>query len=171
MRRDNQKIKAVDAITPSPVGDLGFCLVEGRLISIHFLPPLQAQNPAWKNKLKPILAELNAYFKNPQHRFTINIEPSGTAFQKKVWKVLQSIPSGETRSYLDLAKRLHTSPRAIGMACRSNPLPIFIPCHRVVAKTNLGGFCGETAGRFMRIKQALLEAEKAALVRNILIPT
>ena len=111
--------------------------------------------------MKPVLAELKAYFANPRHRFKLALQPQGTPFQQAVWKALQAIPSGKTLTYQDLALKLKTSARAVGNACRKNPLPIFIPCHRVVAKSGLGGFCGEKDGRFMRVKKTLLEWEKS----------
>ncbi|MDX2163823.1 MAG: MGMT family protein [Gammaproteobacteria bacterium] len=85
---------------------------------------------------------------------------NGTDFQKRVWAELLKIPPGKTVTYSDLAKKLHSHPRAIGQACKANPLPVTIPCHRVVGKNNLGGYFGETQGKLLRRKQALLNAEK-----------
>src|SRR5579872_1995216 len=73
-------LSPVDVIIPSPIGNLGFYFMEERLIAIQFLPQTKARNPALKTKLKPILADLNAYFKNPQHRFKQNLPLSGTPF-------------------------------------------------------------------------------------------
>ncbi len=84
----------------------------------------------------------------------------GTAFQKRVWQALCNIPPGTTKTYGELAKELHTSPRAIGNACRKNPLPIIIPCHRVVAKNSLGGYAGARTGELIEFKKWLLENEK-----------
>jgi len=156
---NKNKLQEVDVIIPSPVGNLGFCLIEEKLATIQFLPSSKARNPALKKRLEPILAELSAYFRDPRHRFNLALQPSGTRFQKTVWKMMQEIPSGKTVTYLDLAQRLNTSPRAIGQACRQNPLPILIPCHRVVSKMGLGGFSGEKEGKFMKIKQDLLQHE------------
>ncbi len=156
------KANSVDVILPSPVGNLGFKLTEGKLTAIQFLPQTKALNPALKKELKPILAELKTYFANPHHRFKLALQPQGTIFQKAVWKALQAIPSGTTLTYQDLAIKLKTSARAVGNACRKNPLPIFIPCHRVVAKNGLGGFCGVKAGKLLRVKMALLELEKSS---------
>jgi methylated-DNA-[protein]-cysteine S-methyltransferase len=84
---------------------------------------------------------------------------AGTPFQQKVWTALRQIPPGITRTYGELARQLGTAPRAIGSACRSNPILLFVPCHRVVAATGAGGFAGETAGRWMEIKRWLLARE------------
>ena len=87
----------------------------------------------------------------------------GTPFQKAVWAALLRIPQGETRSYQALAKQLKTSPRAVGNACRANPLALIVPCHRVLAKSGLGGFCGKKAGKYLKIKTWLLAHEGALL--------
>ena len=73
---------------------------------------------------------------------------------------MQKIPYGKTKSYGELAQELKTSARAIGNACRHNPLPIIIPCHRIVAKNNLGGYNGATEGKMLNIKEWLLQHEK-----------
>ena len=72
---------------------------------------------------------------------------------------MQKIPSGETKTYGELALELKTSARAIGQACRKNPISIVIPCHRVTAKNNLGGFAGKKSGRLLDIKKYLLMHE------------
>lgn len=85
---------------------------------------------------------------------------NGTVFQKRVWRALLQIPCGTTLTYSDLAKKLKSHPRAIGQACRTNPLPLIIPCHRVVAKNSLGGYSGATSGKKLAFKRQLLEREK-----------
>jgi len=89
----------------------------------------------------------------------VPLAPGGTLFQQRVWMALRQIPPGERFTYGELAKRLGTSPRAVGGACRANPIPLLIPCHRVVAAHGLGGFAGETEGHWLRIKRWLLEHE------------
>ena len=84
---------------------------------------------------------------------------AGTPFQRKVWQALRRIPPGVTRTYGELAHQLGTAPRAVGGACRRNPVLLFVPCHRVVAAAGAGGFAGETAGRWMEIKRWLLARE------------
>ncbi len=154
------KQKPSDVILPFPIGNLGFSLKDGKLYSIHYLPLGKAHNPQLKKELDPIITELNAYFADPRYRFTLKLQPQGTPFQKSVWKALQAIPCGETRTYQEIAQKLKTSPRAVGNACRTNPFPIFIPCHRVVAKKGLGGFCGTSNGKWLQVKKALLALEK-----------
>jgi len=87
------------------------------------------------------------------------LQPQGTPFQQRVWAALRRIPAGESRTYGQLARELGTSARAIGGACRANPIPLFIPCHRVVAASGLGGFSGAREGRWLEIKSQLLQHE------------
>lgn len=106
-----------------------------------------------------VCAALQRWFSGADWPRDIPVNPSGTAFQKRVWQALQKIPSGETRTYGELAKQLGSSPRAIGGACRRNPIPLLIPCHRVVATNGAGGFAGQTDGHWMYIKHWLLSHE------------
>jgi methylated-DNA-[protein]-cysteine S-methyltransferase len=106
------------------------------------------------------LNNLNQYFIDTRHIFTIPIERVGTPFQMKVWDYLLSIPHAKTRSYGALAKALNTSARAIGQACANNPLPLIYPCHRVVAAKGIGGFFHQTNDNFfITIKKQLLMLE------------
>lgn len=97
--------------------------------------------------------------------FELPVRLSGTAFQRRVWAALQSIPAGETRTYGALARELGTAARAIGQACRTNPCPIVVPCHRVVARHGLGGFSGATSGPRLAYKRWLLDHEGVRLPR------
>lgn len=89
----------------------------------------------------------------------IPLELAGTEYQNKVWRALLQIPCGETRTYGEMAKQLGSAPRAIGGACRRNPVPLLIPCHRVVAANGDGGFAGHTQGFWMNSKRWLLAHE------------
>jgi methylated-DNA-[protein]-cysteine S-methyltransferase len=71
---------------------------------------------------------------------------AGTVFQQRVWRALCEIPMGETRTYGELAKALGSAPRAVGQACRRNPTPILVPCHRVISVSGLGGYDGVGEG-------------------------
>lgn len=86
-----------------------------------------------------------------------------TAHRTKVLEALCSIPVGETRTYASLAADLDSSPRAVGGACRNNPFPLLIPCHRVISSSGLGGYAGETKGELTGIKQKLLKHEAARI--------
>lgn len=118
--------------------------------------PDQQQLPRIAREAK---AQLLAYLENGQSRFDIALQPEGTEFQQRVWQALLDIPAGETRTYADLAKLLDSSPRAVGGACRRNPIALIIPCHRVVARDGPGGYAGQTSGPQLAIKQWLLQHE------------
>lgn len=103
--------------------------------------------------------EVSAYFAGERRVFTLPLAPRGTAFQQVFYAALCAIPYGETRTYGDLAQDLGVSAQAIGQACGANPIAILIPCHRVLAAQNLGGYSG--AGG-IEAKVALLRLEGAA---------
>jgi methylated-DNA-[protein]-cysteine S-methyltransferase len=102
---------------------------------------------------------LNAYWFDPASVVRIKLRVQGSPYRRQVWEVLCGIPLGETLSYAAVAKKMGSSARAVGNACRDNPYPLFIPCHRVVAASGLGGYCGQTAGQMLAIKHDLLAFE------------
>jgi methylated-DNA-[protein]-cysteine S-methyltransferase len=104
-----------------------------------------------------IANEITCYFQNPHHRFQLSLKPHGSAYQQRVWNALLTIPTGRALTYGELAQTLQTSPRAIGQACKSNPITLFIPCHRVIGKTSLGGYMGKSQA--LQYKKALLQHE------------
>ncbi len=103
--------------------------------------------------------QLDAYFNGDRKDFELPFAPMGTPFQQKVWRELQAIPYGTTVSYGELAARLGTGARAVARACASNPLAIFIPCHRVVGAS--GALTGYSGGSGVDTKRALLRLEGA----------
>ncbi len=108
---------------------------------------------------KRVGEELKQYFAGKRRTFTFPLEPEGTAFEKRVWKALEKIPYGETRTYGDVARSIGnpTAARAVGAANGRNPIPIVVPCHRVVAAGGkLGGFGGG-----LPLKKKLLSLEGA----------
>lgn len=123
----------------------------------------EVQPETGKEKLNELMRQarlqLEAYSSSADQVLDLPLAPEGTVFQQKVWSVLCRIPPGQVRTYGDIASELGSSPRAVGNACRANPIPLFIPCHRVVAKSGMGGFAGQTRGRQMEIKIALLRHE------------
>jgi len=150
--------KVYDAVIHSPIGRLG--IRAGAVLSaIDFVSarvPLQRPGTPLARR---VCSQLSAYFVNPRRRFQLPLDPAGTAYQRQVWRALQRIPAGRVRSYGQLARGLQSAPRAIGGACRANPIPIVIPCHRVVSAHGLGGFMGHTDGHALRIKRWLLAHE------------
>lgn len=108
--------------------------------------------------LKKANKELQEYFSGKRKIFNLPLEPKGTEFQQKVWKTLQEIPYGKTYSYKDVAGNVGNikASRAVGMANNKNPIPILIPCHRVIgANGKLVGYAGG-----LELKEKLLELEK-----------
>jgi len=149
-----------DAVIPAPFGRLGLRLTNGRLSEIDFLDaraPLRRPPDAATRR---IARALENYFKQPRRTLKLPLVLNGTEFQRRVWRALVRIPPGEVRQYGELAAALKSSPRAVGNACRANPIPVVVPCHRVVARTGLGGFMGREAGRAIQIKQWLLAHER-----------
>lgn len=106
--------------------------------------------------------QIEAYFMSALSGFDLDIDVAGTAFQQSVWAVISSIKVGETLTYTDVANQLNSSPRAVGNACRANPVPIIVPCHRIVSKSGIGGFDGQRAGKNIDIKYWLLDHERSA---------
>ena len=127
----------------SPIGPLTLTEEDGALIRLDFGKKGQAGPET------PLLAEarnqLEQYFSGSLRRFTLPLQPKGTPFQQKVWAALLQIPWGETRTYCQVAAMIGQPKacRAVGMANNRNPLPIFIPCHRVIgANGQLTGYAG-----------------------------
>jgi methylated-DNA-[protein]-cysteine S-methyltransferase len=144
------------SIIQSPIGPLGLNWVDGALCGLDLEPTAATTGTTAPSTL---LDELAAYFADPAHRFRMPIRLSGTPFRQRVWSALGAIPVGQTRTYGELAAELGTSARAVGGACRANPCPIVVPCHRVVGSNGLGGFAGDTSGRKLAVKRWLLRHE------------
>lgn len=148
------------AVVATPLGKFNLAAAAGVLLECNWAPdetPLREPESAL---LIDLLAQLQRYWKNPATaRFSTPLLLQGSAFSRMVWDALCAIPCGETRSYGELAKQLHTAPRAIGGACRNNPFTLIVPCHRVVAAAGLGGYSGERCGTLTDIKQRLLAHE------------
>ncbi len=103
--------------------------------------------------------QLEAYFKGQRTAFDLPLAPLGTAFQQRVWRKMRGIAYGETASYGALAAALSSGPRAVGMACARNPLPVIIPCHRVIGGG--GALTGYSGGEGLATKCYLLRLEGA----------
>jgi methylated-DNA-[protein]-cysteine S-methyltransferase len=108
-----------------------------------------------------IQRQFKQYWLNSDNLIDIKLLRQGSAFRHKVWAELCNIPFGETVTYSALAGKIGSSARAVGNACRDNPYPVIIPCHRVVSVSGMGGYCGKTEGDFIAIKCKLLDYEAA----------
>lgn len=148
-----------DAVIQTPLGKLGIRLEKDALSLIDFVSPcVPDMVPATPSAARAV-EELQRYFEDPGRPFTLSLMLYGTPFQLRVWRALQAISPGSVRTYGDLAKELGSSPRAVGGACRSNPVPIIVPCHRVVSATGLGGYSGARGGEWLALKERLLAHE------------
>lgn len=165
--RVNDPGVAWDAVLLLPFGRLGVRCSAGELLQTEYLPgpgvPIPAP-PALAGLVDELQAQLLAYCRDPRHAPRVPMAPAGSAFQARVWSALMDIPAGRTLSYGELARQLGSSARAVGGACASNPFAPLVPCHRVVARSGLGGFAGstETGGELLGIKRWLLAHESAA---------
>ena len=149
------------AVVPAPVGMLGIRMREGRLVGIDFAPATDPPGKAPDEATREVLDQLFHYFEDARWRFDLPLALGGTPFQRRVWEALCRIPTGSTRSYGELARTLDSSARAVGGACRRNPVPIVVPCHRVIAAGGrAGGFMGEREGDALSIKMWLLDHER-----------
>ena len=104
--------------------------------------------------------QLDAYFNGALRKFDLPLAPDGSDYQRRVWRKLADIPYGETLSYGALAKTMSTGARAVGTACASNPLPIILPCHRVVGGD--GALTGYSGGDGLATKRYFLRMESAS---------
>lgn len=128
------------------------------LAGIDYVHDLSAQSPTDK-LAKEVVRQLECYFRDPQWFFDLPLDLAGTPFQRRLWQALSKIPVGTTDTYGQLASRLSSGAQAVGQACRRNPVPIVVPCHRIVSLQGMGGYAGEVDGEKMRIKKALLAQE------------
>ena len=140
--------------TKSPLGPLTLFAEVDSLVALEF------GNIAEHNSsslIKEAISQLEAYFKGQLKRFNLPLKAPGTDFQKTVWNLVVKIPYGSTRSYGEVSHDLGTAPRAVGGACGKNPIPIIVPCHRVLAANyRIGGF---SVGDGTHTKALLLHLE------------
>jgi methylated-DNA-[protein]-cysteine S-methyltransferase len=139
----------------SPVGNLVIDESEEAIVAIRW-----ADEPAGNGSelLSEAARQLDAYFAGRLTDFDLPLSPAGSDFEARVWTAMQQIPYGETRCYGDLATAIASAPRAVGRACGKNPIPIVIPCHRVLGKGWMGGYSGSGG---LTTKKALLALEGA----------
>jgi len=140
----------------SPIGELTLSEDDGAIVALDWgWGRDQEETPL----LLEAKAQLNAYFDGSGENFSLPLRPYGSQFQQNVWKEMLNIPYGKTMTYGEMAKKLNSAAQPIGGACGRNPIPIIIPCHRVLASGGkLGGY---TADGGLEIKRALLQLEGA----------
>ena len=141
----------------SPVGTLTVTAADGAITRIAWADAKARDDD-------PVLAEaadqLAAYFSGERRSFELPLAPQGEAFQQRVWQAMLEIPYGSVASYGDISEKAGGDPRAVGAACGANPIPIVIPCHRVVGTGHMGGYSGAggvaTKHRLLVLEGALL---------------
>ncbi|HLJ05164.1 MAG TPA: methylated-DNA--[protein]-cysteine S-methyltransferase [Acetobacteraceae bacterium] len=123
----------------SPIGDISIAEDAGAIVAVDW---------GWGRDqdatllLRRAREQLHAFLDGELTEFALPLAPAGTPYQRRVWQTLCAVPYGETRSYIDIARVAGGSARSVGQANGSNPIPLIIPCHRVIATTHLGGYSG-----------------------------
>jgi len=134
------------AYAPAPIGNLLLIADEEGLLRIEFPPASPPDEVSLdEERLMPVIRQIGEFFAGRRKTFDVRIALRGTAFQLEVWRALLCIPYGETRSYAEIAKSIGrpTATRAVGAANGANPVPIIVPCHRVIGSNgSLTGFGG-----------------------------
>lgn len=156
-------MSAYQAIIAAPFARIGLRMADEAVSVLDYLPANTPEQPPADAATTQVVAQLQAYFHDPRAPFTVPLRPEGSAFQQRVWAALRALPPGAVLTYGELAKQLTSAARAIGGACRANPLPILIPCHRVVSQQGLGGYAGAVTGDPLAIKRWLLRHEGVEL--------
>ena len=143
----------------TPLGDITLSEEDGAIVALDWG---RGRDRAETPLLRRAAAQLQDYFDGARTEFDLPLAPQGTPFRLKVWEALRRIPAGETRSYAEIARMVGcASARAIGQANGANPIPILIPCHRVVAAGGaLGGYSGAEGPA---TKRYLLDLERRTL--------
>jgi methylated-DNA-[protein]-cysteine S-methyltransferase len=145
---------------PTRLGHIGIAEQNGNLTQLYFATDALSTNA--EIKTTPLITEafsqLNAYLAGKLQQFSLPLAPQGTDFMQTVWQALCAVPYGKTASYKDIALTIGNpkAVRAVGMANHKNPLPIFIPCHRIIGSN--GKLVGYAGG--LQLKQQLLDLEK-----------
>jgi len=140
----------------SPIGDLTLFAEDDAIVALEW---------GWGSLTDPApvlsraKAALEAYFDGEPLDDSLPLAPAGSPYRQKVWAALRAIPAGQARSYAEIARIAGGSPRSVGGANAANPIPIFIPCHRVLATHGIGGYSG---GEGLATKRALLAIEQLA---------
>lgn len=164
MNRSSAKLDArqPDAILTFPLPGQSFKLAvfsdDGALTGIDFLTEEQITQAPRSALAEKVALQLQAYLDDPQRPFDLPLNLQGTQFQRRLWSALQNVPAGETATYGELVKKLgmRGGAQAVGQACRRNPIPIIVPCHRILSRSGVGGYAGRTSGEKLALKQSLL---------------
>ena len=150
---------ALSASFAAPFAVIGISTNRERVVRIQYLPLSTPEKKPSDELSLEVITQIKKYIENPKHVFTLPVDISGTDYRLRVWHELEKIKPGQIKTYGEIAASLDSSPRAVGMACGDNKLPLLVPCHRVVAKHGVGGFM-HSRGRFaLGVKSWLLKHE------------
>ncbi len=147
----------LQAAFDTPTGRMRVTETDGAITGLRWAA--RAQEDDRSELIEAVVAQLGEYFARQRQAFDLPLAPAAEAFQMRFLWVLRAIPYGETRSYGEIAREMGVSAQAIGQACGANPIPVLIPCHRVLGAQGLGGFSG---GMGVETKVELLKLEGAA---------
>jgi methylated-DNA-[protein]-cysteine S-methyltransferase len=140
----------------TPIGPITVSEEDGAIVALDWgWGRDQTETPT----LRRARSQLHAYFDGKRDSFTLPLNPQGTPYRRRVWQALTEIPYGATRSYAEIARAAGGAPRSVGQANAANPIPIIIPCHRVLASNGIGGYSG---GDGLETKRYLLALETHA---------
>ncbi|NVK15487.1 MAG: methylated-DNA--[protein]-cysteine S-methyltransferase [Rhodobacteraceae bacterium] len=145
----------ISASLETPVGPLSVAERDGAIVRLDWTAEAGGQSAL----LTRALEQLHAYFAGELTAFDLPLQVEGSDFQRAVCDAMLAIPFGETRTYGEIARELGAPPQPVGNACGGNPIPVIIPCHRVLGASGLGGFSGKGG---VETKVALLKHEGAA---------
>jgi methylated-DNA-[protein]-cysteine S-methyltransferase len=148
------------AIVAAPGFSLGIRCDDDEITGVEFMKPC-AEQVATTEAAMEASRQMHAWLEDAGFCFGLPLRPAGTPFQRRVWTGISSIPTGETKTYGELAAAVGSAPRAVGNACGANPYPVVVPCHRVIAADGrLGGFAGNRTGFLLDVKRWLLDHER-----------
>ena len=149
------------AVIPFPAMHVGISIEDEKLVGVRYLQRSTPLREPSSRLAEQVVRQLERYRDDPDIEFDLPLTIGGTEFQQRVWRVMQRIPRGKTRTYGDVAKSLGSAARAVGQACGENRLPIIIPCHRIIAASGIGGFGHSRGGYLLEAKRWLLAHEQA----------
>jgi methylated-DNA-[protein]-cysteine S-methyltransferase len=148
------------AIVAAPGFSLGIRCDDDEITGVEFIEPC-AEQVATTELAMEASRQMHAWLEDAQFCFGLPLRSAGTPFQCRVWTGISGIPTGETKTYGELAAAVGSAPRAVGNACGANPYPVVVPCHRVIAADGrLGGFAGNRTGFLLDVKRWLLDHER-----------
>jgi methylated-DNA-[protein]-cysteine S-methyltransferase len=151
--------QSFSAIIPGPHCMLGIQTDESRVVGTEFLSIEEPELSPLNHIAEEVVFQLKRWLDDPEWDICLSLIEMGTPFQRKIWQALLDIEPGKPKTYGEVANELGSGARAVGNACRANPYPVIVPCHRIIAANGLGGFAGKRRGMRLETKRWLLAHE------------